>query len=110
MVSSVIQVKRGASPPQRPVVPISACPDPLHAMLDMCWDEHPVVRITFSRVREMLQKILGKSGDNIIEHLINRMDQYGRELEAEGKEIWVQVTTFLLLSNTQTFFLNKNIW
>ncbi|OWA52554.1 Atrial natriuretic peptide receptor 1 [Hypsibius exemplaris] len=82
----VMEVKRGASPPQRPVVPVSSCPEPLHALLEMCWDEHPMVRIPFIRIRDILQKTLGKSGDSIIEHLINRMDVYATELEHEAEE------------------------
>ncbi|OWA52552.1 Atrial natriuretic peptide receptor 2 [Hypsibius exemplaris] len=82
----VMEVKRGANPPQRPMVPVSSCPGALHSLLDMCWDEHAVVRITFIKIREILQKALGKSGENIIEHLITRMDLYATELEHEAEE------------------------
>ncbi|OWA52553.1 Atrial natriuretic peptide receptor 1 [Hypsibius exemplaris] len=82
----VMEVKRGANPPQRPMVPVSSCPGPLHALLEMCWDEHPMVRIPFIKIREILQKVLGKSGENIIEHLITRMDLYATELEHEAEE------------------------
>lgn len=82
----VMEVKKGANPPQRPVVPVSSCPGPLYAMLEQCWDEHAAIRIPFVRIKEMLQKILGKSGENIIEHLITKMDAYSTELERDGRK------------------------
>ena len=80
-----LQIKKGARPPQRPRVPISACPIvSLHELMEACWEEHLEIRPPFIRVREQLQKYLGKSGENVIEHLITRMDHYAAELEHEG--------------------------
>jgi hypothetical protein len=81
-----LQVKRGAHPPQRPRVPLSACPiAQLLEIMETCWEESPDIRFSFARVRELLQKALGSKGDNIIEHLINQMDRYAAELEHEGQ-------------------------
>jgi hypothetical protein len=66
------------------MVPVSACPGPIRELMEICWEEHAELRYTFSRVRELLSKALGKSGENIIEHLINQMDQYATELEHDG--------------------------
>lgn len=79
-------MKRGANPPMRPLVPISAAPPALHALMEECWEEHPELRPTFQKVREAVLKLMGKSGENIVDHLIKRMEQYAAELEHEAEE------------------------
>ncbi|XP_055344185.1 atrial natriuretic peptide receptor 1-like [Paramacrobiotus metropolitanus] len=82
----VLEVKRGASPPQRPLVPISAAPGALHSLMEQCWDERPELRPVFPKVREVITKTMGRAGENIVDHLIRRMEQYAAELEQEMQE------------------------
>ncbi|OWA50762.1 Atrial natriuretic peptide receptor 1 [Hypsibius exemplaris] len=76
-------VARGATPPLRPPVPMSACSAALHEIMDNCWAEEPVNRPTTIRLRAMVQNAIKKSGDNIVDHLIKRMETYSSELEAQ---------------------------
>ncbi|XP_055352797.1 atrial natriuretic peptide receptor 1-like [Paramacrobiotus metropolitanus] len=77
----VQDVKRGLVPPLRPAVPVSACPMPLHELMGNCWDEDPLERPNFTRIKTTITKIIGKSGENIVDHLIKRMEQYAAGLE-----------------------------
>jgi hypothetical protein len=54
-------------------------------MMEMCWEEQPETRLPFAKLRELLTKAVGKAGDNIIEHLIRRLDKYAVHLEHESK-------------------------
>ena len=67
-------------PPQRPVVPASACSSELFNLMERCWDEYPIERPTFAKIKDGLKKVIGNSGDNIIDHLLKRMEQYANDL------------------------------
>ena len=54
--------------------------------MEQCWDENPELRPTFPRIKDMLSKILGKAGENIVDHLIRSMEKRAFELEHEAEE------------------------
>ncbi|OWA52494.1 Atrial natriuretic peptide receptor 1 [Hypsibius exemplaris] len=82
----VMEIKKGMQPPQRPVVPASACSSELYNLMERCWDEYPIERPTFAKIKDGLKKVIGNSGDNIIDHLLKRMEQYANDLEAQVAE------------------------
>ena len=61
------------------------CPADLHELMENCWNEDPIERPPMTRVRLQIQKILGKADDNIVDHLIHRMEVYAGELEQEAE-------------------------
>ena len=65
----------------RPPIPTRACPPPMHELIEQCWDEDPALRPNFVRIRAVIKKVVGKSGDNIVDHLFNRMDVHTAALE-----------------------------
>ena len=65
----------------RPPIPTRACPPPMHELIEQCWDEDPALRPNFVRIRAIIKKVIGKSGDNIVDHLFNRMDVHTAALE-----------------------------
>lgn len=73
-------------PPARPQVPPSACSSELYNLMERCWDEYPIERPTFAKIKESLKKVIGNSGDNIIDHLLKRMEQYASDLEQQVAE------------------------
>ncbi|OWA50763.1 Atrial natriuretic peptide receptor 1 [Hypsibius exemplaris] len=76
-------VARGATPPLRPPVPMSACSAQLHSLMDACWSEEPIDRPPSIKIRALVQTAIKKSGDNIVDHLIKRMETYSSELESQ---------------------------
>ncbi|XP_055329218.1 atrial natriuretic peptide receptor 1-like isoform X2 [Paramacrobiotus metropolitanus] len=82
----IMEVKKGTQPPFRPQVPPSACSSELFGLMERCWEEYPIERPTFSKIKEGLKKVIGNSGDNIIDHLLKRMEQYAADLEAQVAE------------------------
>ncbi|GAV02261.1 hypothetical protein RvY_12852 [Ramazzottius varieornatus] len=81
-----MEIKKGLSPPCRPVVSSSACSSELYNLMERCWDEYPIERPTFAKIKDGLKKVIGNSGDNIIDHLLKRMEQYANDLEAQVAE------------------------
>ncbi|OQV15545.1 Atrial natriuretic peptide receptor 1 [Hypsibius exemplaris] len=77
----VLEVKKGAMPPLRPRVPRLGCPGFLHDLMDQCWHEDPEQRPTFIRVQDQLRRAEGFSRQNVVDHLIKRMEQYAETLE-----------------------------
>ncbi|XP_055350308.1 atrial natriuretic peptide receptor 1-like [Paramacrobiotus metropolitanus] len=88
----VMQIKQGSQPPFRPAVPVSACSSELYHLMEFCWEEYPIERPTFVKIKESLKKVIGNSGDNIIDHLLNRMEQYASDLEQQVEEKTAQFT------------------
>ncbi|XP_055353552.1 atrial natriuretic peptide receptor 2-like [Paramacrobiotus metropolitanus] len=68
-------------PPVRPRVPRSACSNELYELMERCWDETPVMRPVFAKIQDNLRKIVGNVGDNIVDVLLKRMEQYADDLE-----------------------------
>ncbi|OQV12275.1 Atrial natriuretic peptide receptor 1 [Hypsibius exemplaris] len=73
-------------PPVRPRVPRSACSNELYNLMERCWEEVPVERPTFAKIKEGLKKIIGNVGDNIVDLLLKRMEQYATDLEMKVAE------------------------
>ncbi|XP_055353401.1 atrial natriuretic peptide receptor 1-like [Paramacrobiotus metropolitanus] len=81
--SIVIDVKRGLIPPKRPKLTKSNNSSTLYEQMEKCWEEEPSSRPTFQKVNEMLAKLGKRSGRNIVDHLIRKMEQYTQQLEEE---------------------------
>ena len=83
MLLSSLQVMKGMTPPLRPQVPVSACPARILELMEACWSEDPIARPIFTKIRSTITATVQKSGDNIVDHLINRMERYASELESQ---------------------------
>ncbi|OQV12254.1 Atrial natriuretic peptide receptor 1 [Hypsibius exemplaris] len=68
-------------PPVRPRVPRSACSNELYDLMERCWEEVPIERPTFPKIKDRLRKVIGNVGDNIVDILFKRMEQYANDLE-----------------------------
>ena len=77
----VMQVKQGSTPAKRPVVSVTSCTAELRALMAKCWAEWPADRPAFTKVKDVMKKIAGSVGENIIDHLIEQMEQYAADLE-----------------------------
>ena len=85
--SIMLKVKRGAIPPLRPRIPLSALVVPeMMDLVEQCWAENPEMRPTFHKVRQSLTELLGKTGDSIVDYLIRSMEQHASRLEAQVEE------------------------
>ncbi|OQV23021.1 Atrial natriuretic peptide receptor 1 [Hypsibius exemplaris] len=73
-------------PPVRPRVPRAACSNELYDLMERCWEEIPVERPTFPKIKERLKKVIGDYGDNIVDVLFKRMEQYAMDLELKVAE------------------------
>ena len=80
------QVKQGSIAPLRPHVPRAACSPELYQLMERCWSEYPIERPSFVMIMEVVRKIAGKASDNIIDHLLRRMEQYANSLEEQVNE------------------------
>jgi hypothetical protein len=49
--------------------------------MERCWEEIPIQRPTFPKIKERLRKIIGNIADNIVDLLFKRMEQYANDLE-----------------------------
>ncbi|OQV12264.1 Atrial natriuretic peptide receptor 1 [Hypsibius exemplaris] len=54
--------------------------------MERCWEEIPVERPTFPKIKERLKKVIGAYGDNIVDVLFKRMEQYAMDLELKVAE------------------------
>ncbi|OWA53707.1 Atrial natriuretic peptide receptor 1 [Hypsibius exemplaris] len=73
-------------PPVRPRVPRSSCSNELYELMERCWEEIPVERPTFPKIKERLKRVIGDHGDNIVDVLFKRMEQYAMDLEIKVAE------------------------
>ncbi|XP_055344144.1 atrial natriuretic peptide receptor 2-like [Paramacrobiotus metropolitanus] len=81
----VLELKHGTAPPLRPPVPSSACGPRLYDLMEACWDENPLSRPSFPRIRSLLGRIVGHSG-NIVDSLIKSMERYAMTLEQQVED------------------------
>lgn len=79
------QVAKANIPPVRPHVPRSACSNELYDLMERCWEEVPIERPTFAKIKERIRKIFGNTGD-IIDVLFKQMEQYAADLELKVLE------------------------
>ena len=49
--------------------------------MERCWEETPVERLTFPKIKDRLKRVIGDVGDNIVDLLFKRMEQYAADLE-----------------------------
>ena len=54
--------------------------------MERCWEEIPLDRPTFIKIKERLRKIIGNLGDNLVDLLLTRMEQYANDLEDKVAE------------------------
>lgn len=54
--------------------------------MEHCWEEIPLQRPTFQKIKEQLRKTIGDIGDNIVDLLFKRMEQYASDLEQKVAE------------------------
>lgn len=73
-------------PPVRPRVPRSSCSNQLYDLMEGCWEEVPLERPTFPKIKDRLKKVIGDVGDNIVDLLFKRMEQYAADLEFKVAE------------------------
>ncbi|GAU88433.1 hypothetical protein RvY_01134-2 [Ramazzottius varieornatus] len=87
----LLEVKQGSIPPLRPQVPRAACSPELYQLMERCWSEYPIERPSFVKITEIVRKIAGKASNNIIDHLLRRMEQYANSLEEQVAQKTEQV-------------------
>ncbi|OQV13654.1 Atrial natriuretic peptide receptor 1 [Hypsibius exemplaris] len=73
-------------PPVRPRVPRASCSNELYDLMERCWEEIPLERPTFPKVKLRLVKVIGNVSDNIVDVLFKRMEQYAADLELKVAE------------------------
>ncbi|OQV12260.1 Atrial natriuretic peptide receptor 1 [Hypsibius exemplaris] len=73
-------------PPVRPRVPRASCSNELYDLMERCWEEIPLERPTFPNIKNRLKKAIGEVGDNIVDVLFKRMEQYATDLEFKVAE------------------------
>ena len=49
--------------------------------MERCWEELPLERPTFQKIKDRLRKVVGQIGKNIVDMLLKRMEQYALDLE-----------------------------
>ena len=54
--------------------------------MERCWEETPVERLTFPKIKDRLKRVIGDVGDNIVDLLFKRMEQYAADLEFKVAE------------------------
>ncbi|GAU95879.1 hypothetical protein RvY_07415-2 [Ramazzottius varieornatus] len=73
-------------PPVRPRVPRALCSNELYDLMERCWEENPIERPPFQKTKDKLKKVIGDVGDNIVDLLFKRMEQYASDLEQKVAE------------------------
>ncbi|XP_077865835.1 atrial natriuretic peptide receptor 2-like, partial [Saccoglossus kowalevskii] len=76
------------SPPFRPLVGGLDCPKELEGLMTRCWAEDPSERPDISHIKGIVRKLnpATKKGDNILDNLLARMEQYANNLEGLVEE------------------------
>ncbi|XP_070536381.1 atrial natriuretic peptide receptor 1-like isoform X2 [Ptychodera flava] len=84
----VEKVKEGEDPPFRPVVGDGECPREADVLMTRCWAEEPADRPDISNIKSIVRKLnpATKKGDNILDNLLARMEQYANNLEGLVEE------------------------
>ena len=81
IIFQISQIIAPNIPPVRPRVPRASCSNELYDLMERCWEEVAFERPTFLKIKERLKKIVGNIGDNIVDLLFKRMEQYASDLE-----------------------------
>jgi uncharacterized protein YabN with tetrapyrrole methylase and pyrophosphatase domain len=59
--------------------------------MEQCWSEFPLERPNFAKIRDQFKRIFGNFRDNIVDQLLERMDQYAKDLESQVAEKTMQL-------------------
>ncbi|XP_070537043.1 atrial natriuretic peptide receptor 1-like [Ptychodera flava] len=88
----VDKVKEGEDPPFRPAVGDGECPREADVLMARCWAEDPTDRPDISSIKSIVRKLnpATKKGDNILDNLLARMEQYANNLEGLVEERTLQ--------------------
>ncbi|CAG9860421.1 unnamed protein product [Phyllotreta striolata] len=78
----ILRVAMRESPPFRPIVQVLDCPEKLTELMQISWSDMPDDRPTFPQIQNHLYNFMRVFGENIIDDLLIRMEQYANNLEA----------------------------
>ncbi|KAK6325016.1 hypothetical protein J4Q44_G00043580 [Coregonus suidteri] len=82
----------GGGSPLRPHTDRAECPEGVEALLWACWSERPSDRPDFSSLRVTVKKLCPSGvGENILDDLLSRMEQYATNLEEVVSERTAQL-------------------
>ncbi|XP_041699154.2 atrial natriuretic peptide receptor 1 isoform X2 [Coregonus clupeaformis] len=82
----------GGGSPLRPHTDRAECPEGVEALLWACWSERPSDRPDFSSLRVTVKKLCPSGvGENILDDLLSRMEQYATNLEEVVRERTAQL-------------------
>ncbi|KAM9528490.1 atrial natriuretic peptide receptor 1 isoform 4-T4 [Salvelinus alpinus] len=82
----------GGGSPLRPHTDSSECPEGVEALLGACWSERPSDRPDFSSLRVTVKRLCPSGvGENILDDLLSRMEQYATNLEEVVSERTAQL-------------------
>lgn len=76
----------GSIPPMRPNVPRTACSTEIYHLMENCWAEFSIARPAFSKIKDIVRKIVGRGTGNVVDYLLERMEQYSNNLEGQVAE------------------------
>ncbi|XP_055332408.1 atrial natriuretic peptide receptor 1-like [Paramacrobiotus metropolitanus] len=82
----VKEVRKGDTPPYRPLVPYNACDPLLLKIMEDCWSENPQERPTFAQIKERAKPLIKSHSGNLMDNMIKRMEKYAAQLEATVNE------------------------
>ncbi|XP_077865482.1 atrial natriuretic peptide receptor 1-like [Saccoglossus kowalevskii] len=77
----VRRVSDGESPPFRPYISAAESPANIIQLMEQCWSEDPTSRPDFHKLKSIVKKMNRDRGDNILDNLLDRMEQYANNLE-----------------------------
>ncbi|XP_077870006.1 atrial natriuretic peptide receptor 1-like [Saccoglossus kowalevskii] len=82
------KVRANENPPFRPTVGDGECPKDVDMLMTRCWAEEPTDRPDVSQIKNIVRKLnpATKKGDNILDNLLARMEQYANNLEGLVEE------------------------
>nr|XP_022906525.1 atrial natriuretic peptide receptor 2-like [Onthophagus taurus] len=78
----IARVAAKESPPFRPAVGRTDCPEDLLDLMGRCWSDYPDERPTFEIIRGIVRYIMKGFCENLMDDLLRRMEQYANNLEA----------------------------
>ncbi|XP_066996048.1 atrial natriuretic peptide receptor 1 [Anabrus simplex] len=82
----VTRVAAHENPPFRPIVLSEDCPVELVELMERCWSENPDDRPTFHAIRTIIRTIRKGYGEDLMDDLLRRMEQYANNLEVLVEE------------------------
>ncbi|XP_065654311.1 atrial natriuretic peptide receptor 1 isoform X3 [Hydra vulgaris] len=77
----VMRVKKRTNPVFRPLVSESLGNHEYHNLMNLCWDDDPLIRPKFDEINKILRKLNGGKNINIVDNMIKMMEKYTDHLE-----------------------------